>query len=179
MSDTDKLRELVLYIAQRTADDPDFGRTKMAKVLFYSDFEAYRERGEPITGVAYQRREHGPYPPQQYIAELDLSEGTARARILHGSDPKEPTRLVPNTDAIPPQLENVPRWQLDLVDKWIDAIQPLTAEEASWRSHGEPGWQIAKDRETIPYQSAFASKRQPSRRDYQRARELADEYGWP
>lgn len=179
MSDIDRLRELVLYIAHRAGDDPEFGRTKMAKVLFYSDFEAYRERGEPITGTAYQRRDHGPYPPQLYMAELDLTEGTDRARILHGSDPNEPQRLVPRKGTRPPELDDVPQWQLDLIDKWIGEIQPLTAREASRRSHEEPGWQLARDRETIPYQSAFTSRRRPSRRDFERGRELADEYGWP
>jgi hypothetical protein len=39
--DEDRFRELVLYIAHKTKDDPTFGRTKLAKVLFSRDFVAY------------------------------------------------------------------------------------------------------------------------------------------
>src|SRR5690242_1312364 len=60
--DQARLRELILYIAERLKDDPNFGKTKLVKVLFYSDFDAYRETGQPITGTPYLHMERGPYP---------------------------------------------------------------------------------------------------------------------
>jgi hypothetical protein len=57
-----RLKELVLYIAERTVEDPDFGRTKVAEMLFCSDVEAYRLFGEPITGARYEKWKRVPFP---------------------------------------------------------------------------------------------------------------------
>ena len=48
-----KFKELVLYIASRCERDPTFGAVKLNKELFFSDFWAYAEFGEPITGAEY------------------------------------------------------------------------------------------------------------------------------
>lgn len=58
----DKFRELILYVARETEDDPKCGATKLNKILFYADFLAYRELGSSLSGQTYQRLEHGPAP---------------------------------------------------------------------------------------------------------------------
>lgn len=50
---TDKLEELMLYIAQQSKDDPDFDDDKMKAILFLSDFRAYAELGQSITDSTY------------------------------------------------------------------------------------------------------------------------------
>src|SRR5437660_6974881 len=50
-----RYKELVLYICQKCATDQKFGATKLNKILYFSDFLAYAELGEPITGFEYQR----------------------------------------------------------------------------------------------------------------------------
>src|SRR6266480_4421152 len=57
-----KYRELVLYICQKCATDKKFGATKLNKILYFADFLAYAELGEPITGFEYQREKNGPVP---------------------------------------------------------------------------------------------------------------------
>src|SRR5437763_14433954 len=59
-----KLKELLLYVAERLVDDPEFGSVKLNNVLFYSDFYAYGDFGDPITGSTYIRLERGPAPRQ-------------------------------------------------------------------------------------------------------------------
>jgi len=36
--DERKFKELILYVADKCSDDPDFGAVKLNKILFYSDF---------------------------------------------------------------------------------------------------------------------------------------------
>ena len=49
-----KLAELILYISQRYATDPNFGMVKLNKALYFPDFSAYASWGETITGAEYQ-----------------------------------------------------------------------------------------------------------------------------
>jgi hypothetical protein len=53
--DRERFEGLILYIAHRRRDDVRFGRTKLAKVLFFSDFSVYQDQGEPLTGATYIR----------------------------------------------------------------------------------------------------------------------------
>ena len=52
--DAKKFCELVLYIAKRSEDDPRFCAVKLNKIMYYSDFGAYRRLGQSITGANYQ-----------------------------------------------------------------------------------------------------------------------------
>src|SRR6266540_3889807 len=53
--DAEKLKELILYVADRSRDDLNFGAVKLNKILYYADFYAYRRLGHPITGAEYQK----------------------------------------------------------------------------------------------------------------------------
>ena len=50
----------MLYIAARSGEDPDFGDTKLNKLLAFTDMLAYANLGHSITGAEYQRQPHGP-----------------------------------------------------------------------------------------------------------------------
>ena len=58
----DKLTEAVACLVKASEDDPDFGETKLVKLLYYADCAAYLQTGAPITGITYLRYPHGPYP---------------------------------------------------------------------------------------------------------------------
>ena len=78
--DPERFEDLVLFIAWAMRDDPHFGRTKLAKTLFYVDFDAYAGEGASLTGSTYEHWDHGPFPPQLYDVERKLArEGRARA----------------------------------------------------------------------------------------------------
>lgn len=44
-TDDRKMKELILYLASRSEEDPRFSATKLNKLLFYCDFTAYRRLG--------------------------------------------------------------------------------------------------------------------------------------
>ena len=72
--DPKRFESLVLHIAYRTKSDERFGRTKLAKALFYSDFTAYREVGEALTGAVYVKEDHGPFPVALPATEWRLAD---------------------------------------------------------------------------------------------------------
>ena len=43
----EKFEELIVYIAERCADDPTYDTFKLNTMLYYADFAAYRMFGEP------------------------------------------------------------------------------------------------------------------------------------
>lgn len=178
--DAERFAELVLYISKKTEGDPDFGRTKLAKVLFYSDFTAYGEDGDSLTGATYEKWPHGPFPRELPATEQRLA-GAMRARVerLERLEPRgefDPNRLFALAEPDKALFEG---WELYLVDTWISRIAKATAQRISDLSHDHPGWILVGEKEAIPYHSHFTSRRTPSRRDLARGEELALEHGWP
>jgi len=169
--------ELVLYIAERTRDDENFGSTKLAKVLFFSDFQAYRELGDPITGAEYQKWAYGPYPPQLKPARQGL-EHASRARLLkrggYQADRLVPTRIRP-ADL---RAVGITAKQQAIVDRWIERVERETANEISDFSHEHPGYQMVADNEPIPYDSAFLADSDPIAIELETALGVARERGW-
>jgi hypothetical protein len=169
--------ELVLYIAERTKDDENFGSTKLAKVLFFSDFEALKDLGAPITGAEYQKWEYGPYPPQLKRAKEGLKYAE-RAWLMRGGE-YQADRLIP-TRMRPADLEavGITRDQKRIVDQWIERIERETASEISDFSHEHPGYRMVEDNEPIPYESAFLADKELSGERLDLAMRVAQRRGW-
>src|SRR5690348_3295402 len=60
--DRKKFKELILHVTSQCVKDRYWNATKLNKVLFYADFLAFRDHGEPITGAEYFALENGPAP---------------------------------------------------------------------------------------------------------------------
>jgi Protein of unknown function (DUF4065) len=183
--DRDRFEALVLYVAWKTKDDPEFGRTKLAKALFYSDLAIYAETGEPLTGAVYVHRAFGPFPRDLDSLEEKLhSEGTARSQRIEApwdiEDDRESLKVFPRRE--PPHLSEVfEEWDVQryVVDTYIDKISRMGTWKISDDSHKHPGWLMTEEFEEIPYQVALMSRRKPSEQDRERAEQLAHEHGWP
>lgn len=169
--DPDRFDDLVLYIAHRTKDDRYFGRTKLAKVLFYADFDAYRDTGQSITGATYVRMPFGPFPRELEDAERRLvarNQAVLDYHVPRGVDKK----IIPLT-APPSEIEGVLG-----IDSFIREMREMNTRQLSDQTHREPGWILAGDLGVeIPYGAAFLPDRPPSRADEAEVTRLARERG--
>lgn len=173
----EKFEEMILYVAERTQGDAGFGRTKLAKVLFYSDLESFRRTGEAITNAEYQNWDHGPYPPKLRNAALTLE----RAGAVEPSEPTgefDPHRLVV-TGRRHADLARagVSAAQRAIIDEWIEKISRPTARAVRQASHEHPGYKLVARNETIPYASAFLATAPPSADDVAELEQFGREQG--
>jgi Protein of unknown function (DUF4065) len=174
--DEPKFHDLVLYIANAFRDDERFGRIKHAKLIYNSDFRAYRRLGHPISGATYIKDTWGHNPKQLLTAERDL-EAQGLARIVVGAGEEEPRfipdterrRLIPTGDDVKPVT--LSRSEVAIVDEVIDEYRRTPGIAMSDESHKTLGWRIAKWHEEIPYASVSLAK--PSERDLEHGRTVA------
>jgi len=149
----ERLRELILYISDRSAFDPNFGRTKLNKILYFADFVSFRERGKPITGAKYMRWEHGPMPrhlkpiTDKMVHDGELDE-QSRDSYIHTQQ-----RFIPKRKA---RTEIFNEEELLLVDAIIKELEDDTATDVSIKTHGRV-WKITSNGDPIPYEAAFVS----------------------
>lgn len=170
-----KLRELILYIAERCEEDPTFGATKLNKILYYSDFLAYANDGQSITGADYQRLPNGPAVQQMLPILQELVDDGAAVEVTRERYGYRQRRLV--SLGGPRNLAAFSGAEIARVDKVISDFWGLSAAEVSERSHREMGWKLAYDGQEIPYQTVFLSMDGPTSSDREWAESIAEARG--
>jgi hypothetical protein len=150
--DDTKLRELILYLAKKCEGDLAFAKTKLCKLLFYSDFGAFVELGSSITGQPYVKLPNGPVPPRatRLLTKMEKAGELAMAkRSFHGHPQEKPMALRE------PDLSLFTGAEIALVDVVIDQLRDHNARGVSDLSHDFIGWQAAAMGEEIPYETAL------------------------
>ncbi|MGA7822530.1 MAG: Panacea domain-containing protein [Candidatus Sulfotelmatobacter sp.] len=175
IGDEEKLSELILYISQKCATDPKFGAVKLNKILYLSDFLAFGNWGEPITGVEYQHLRQGPAPRRLVPVRDALQKG---GKLVVQTLPlKSGNRQVRTVNLVDPNLRVFSGREIALVDSIIEDLWDMDAEESSEFSHRFVGWRMTQENEPIPYGSIFLSDEPLSEAEILRGQELARTFG--
>lgn len=168
-----RLRELILYIAERFQDAKYFGKVKLAKILYFSDMASYSMYGEPITGSAYLRWRLGPVPKglDNILSEMEQGKLIAiqERRIVDYSQ----KRVIPLR---PADVSIFSGRDIQILEDTIRELEGLTASDTSEKSHGI-AWRITSPDEEIPYEASILSDRPLTQADIERAAELARLHG--
>jgi hypothetical protein len=150
-----KFKELILYLSEHSRDDPGFGSTKLNKLLFFCDFEAFRRLGRPITGARYQKLPWGP-AAIEFLPMHDELEQESLARVEKRQRGRF-TRSV-TVPLAKPDLTIFSDDEIDIINEVVRDLRELDATGVSEFSHERAiGWRIANEREVIPYETAFIS----------------------
>jgi len=170
--DDNKLRELILFIAKQSRGDERFGSVKLNKLLFFSDFLAYVRLGSSITGQEYQCLKKGPAPRKllPIIKSMKRSGAlTIEDREYHGHTQKVPTALRE------PNLAEFTAEEIGIVTEVLVAHYRKNAKSISSKSHEFSGWQLAREGETIPYQTALVRFLKVRKKDLETAQKMKAE----
>jgi hypothetical protein len=147
-----RLRQLILYIADRMRDAPFFGETKLNKVLYRSEFSAFRELGNLLTNFHYMKNERGPTLRAYLPIMSEMREEGLLTWELRQHGPWEERRPVPGVawerEAYEPE-----EWAL--VDAEIERAYNLTAKQMTDEEHATAVWFATRMRENIPPELAF------------------------
>ena len=156
-----KLTELVLYIANRAVNDPTFGRVKLNKILWYSDFEAFRVRGESITGARYQNLAEGPALLAMVPLMRELTEKGDIREVAGGAGPKHLRPMALRVE----DLGEFSAAEIAIVSDFIAQFWAKPASEVSLVSHDTKAWRLTERQQEIPYGMVVLSEEEPTEAD--------------
>jgi antitoxin SocA-like protein len=148
-----RLKQLILYIADQMREAPYFGETKLNKVLYRSEFAAFRELGAPLTHYRYFKNEHGPtlraYLP---ITREMEAEGLLGWEMRQQGPQTERRPVVPqgswDGNAFAPE-------EFGLIDEEIRRAYDQTGKQVSNEEHTTAVWFATRMGENIPPELAF------------------------
>jgi len=170
-----KLQELILYVARETEADPKCGKTKLYKILFYSDFWAYQKLGTSISQQEYQRLDFGPAPRRALPVLEGMVTAAAAAWAVRDYFGLKLEKLLALRE---PDLHGFSGEEIAIVQEVIRMLWPYDAAEVSALSHRFIGWQLAREGEVIPYSTvALGHPRPPTPREIEYGQRLARELG--
>lgn len=147
-----KMKELILYLASRSEEDPRFSATKLNKLLFYCDFTAYRQLGQSITGHSYQKLPFGPVPKAILPILGQMKRDGECEEVQRDYFGKEQRRVLARRS---PETSVFSDEELRLADQIVSTLWESSATEVSDLSHDFIGWKVAAPSEVIPYETVF------------------------
>jgi hypothetical protein len=148
----EKFKELILYIAQQSEGDSTFGATKLNKILFFCDFLSYRAYRESITEQRYFKLPFGPAPRALVPVVNELLEEGACIKVSRSRFGLPQETIFVKREA---NLEAFRPRDIALADFVLRQLRDNDATEVSNLSHEFIGWQLAGDREDIPFETIF------------------------
>jgi uncharacterized phage-associated protein len=148
--DVAKLRDMICFFAGKGRDS--LGKTKLMKLLYYSDFGFYAKHGKSISGATYTKYPRGPVP-EDALRELPkmVADRVLEQKIVNvGGYAQESHLLVDNCGPYNLSRDEVAYLE-HIWKKWgqksVSAI--VTA------SHEDPPWKAVDMYEEIPYSLAY------------------------
>lgn len=178
-----KFKELVLHFAgeAQRAGDEGFGMVKLNKLLYRSDFEAFRLLGRSITGETYEKQEFGPVARD---LPRVLDELAAQGRLRWQQIPRgERMRKVPSMAEDPDARADLRQFSDDerqIINRTLRELATYGGKSVSEWSHQESaGWRaVPRFGQEIDYGSAFIATPSIPREDLERARKYVRSRGW-
>lgn len=171
----ERLRQMILYVAARCQDAPRFGSTKLNKILWKADFDAFAARGQPVTGRNYQRLPLGPAPKemQPLHREMVEREQVRVEKIDFGDDVIE-DRTIP---LVSYDLSYFTEEDLAFVEAAIKYYWDKNARETSDDSHGV-AWQTHNNGDVLGYELSYLSDKPLTEAQRLRIVRKAHKVGW-
>ena len=168
----DKLIETVLYLGEQSENDPYFGVSKLARLLYYSDCAAYILLGKPITGATYLHFPHGPYPENWYEARLKMEQSGA-VTILRDSHAQGYHRYGLLTNR-PANREMLAPEEIQEMDAQLERFADYSAAAIEDYSQYEAAWLATEDGQPMAYELAGISAPPLSQNSIRAVREVVN-----
>jgi putative zinc finger/helix-turn-helix YgiT family protein len=142
----EKISNLILYFSQA---HPRLSKTKLMKLLFYTDFNHFKNHGYSLSGMPYQHLPYGPVPYNHGLLLDYLVENDIVSLVPFESFDGE--YFVPRFE---PDLSGFDEEELATIRKVAEHFRPFNAKEISDLSHEEEAYVATGDRELISYKFA-------------------------
>ena len=142
-----RLKNIMLYILNRC---DEVWCTKMNKLLFYTDFMSYRERGMAMSGLSYRAIDFGPVPERWDRVYSEFPE--VRQELRQVGDFVGSVLIA----SVEPDYTMFTDDELKVLNSICTHFGKMSSREISRISHDEEAWQNHHERhERIPFDEAF------------------------
>ena len=169
----DKLIEAIIYLSERSADDPNFGVIKLVNLLYYADCAAYLKHGAPITGMTYLHFPHGPYPECWHLLRREMqAAGDVEVLYEDSYDGHHRYRMLPNRTVKSDVLTDD---DCAILDEQRERFAPFNTAGFAEHSRHQFSWLTTEDGEPLSYVTAGVTDPPMSANQLKQAQRIAND----
>lgn len=151
--DTQKYESVILYIAQKLGGEIR-GKKKLAKLLYFVDFDSFEKNNQPITGDSYKALPMGPFPEHMPDVIQELSDkNKINVELVDehpGYNATEVYKLVTKDLKFDLSAE-----EIKILDRVIQNYGHLDGKKLQILTHAEAPYVGTKSGEVIAYELAY------------------------
>ncbi|MEK7077979.1 MAG: Panacea domain-containing protein [Patescibacteria group bacterium] len=149
-----KYQQIILYLCQKLGGEVR-GKKKLAKLLYFVDFDFYEKYQKSITGDVYKAYPKGPLPSalNEIIADLSKNKALRVGTVREWGKEYAPTEVYENI--VKPDMSIFEPEEIKMLDRIIRRYGVLNGEQLAELSHAEAPYTAAKPYQTIPYEFTY------------------------
>jgi uncharacterized phage-associated protein len=159
----EKMKQVIHYIVAKCQDKPNFGKTVLYKLMYFSDFNHYEIYETSITDETYIKKRNGPTPNHFDVCCDELRNENKidnENEYVHDHDRDWHFSLKnPDTSLLSDD-------EIEIIDNVIENLSHMNAREISNYSHGDKPWRVAKYLEPLDPEFVFYRADEYSVREY-------------
>lgn len=148
-----KYKNAILYIC-RKLNGKVYGKKKLAKLLYFADFDFYEKNQRSITGDVYRALPMGPFPVslEEITGEMVKEKELAIKRIEEheGYLPTEVYECIADPDESSIGIE-----EKRMLDRVIKKYGRLTGKQLEELSHAEAPYAATEPNKEVPYEFTY------------------------
>ncbi|MEK7582284.1 MAG: Panacea domain-containing protein [Patescibacteria group bacterium] len=148
-----KYQNAVLYLCQKLKGEVR-GKKKLAKLLYFADFDFYEKVQKSITGDVYHAFPMGPVPSALEEITVEMTKkkmlGVEQVKEHEGYNATEIYKCLIN-----PDLSVFDEEEKKMLDRIVVKYGHLTGKQLEELSHAEAPYVGTELRKEIPYELAF------------------------
>jgi len=148
-----KYQSAILYLCQKLKGEVR-GKKKLAKLLYFADFDLYEKSQKSITGDVYRAFPMGPVPfaLEEITAEMTKNKmlGIEQVEEREGYNPTEIYKCIAE-----PDLSVFTEEEKKMLDRIVVKYGHLNGKQLEELSHTEAPYIGTELRKEIPYELAF------------------------
>lgn len=148
-----KYENAVLYLCQKLNGEVR-GKKKLAKLLYFADFDFYEKNQKSITGDVYRALPMGPFP----IALDTMTDAMMKSKVMAVDQVEEregynPTEVYRSLEK--PDMSVFDKGETDMLDRIAVKYGHLNGKQLEELSHAEAPYIGTELKKEIPYELAF------------------------
>ena len=161
----DKFKQVLLYILKKVGGKPNIGMTTLYKLLYFIDFDYYEKNEEQLMGLVYLKNRYGPTPLKFDLLIKQLIKKGDIEKIKSKFYQYDQAKYLINPEA-KSDLSLLSGQEIDHINKELDRLSDLTANDLTNLSHKDVPWVTAEENKPIDYEAVFYRTSDTSVRNY-------------
>jgi|SRR3989344_7248936 len=149
----EKYQNAILYLCQQLGGQLR-GKKKLAKLLYYVDFDLYEKDQRSLTGDVYKALPMGPFPTHlEDVVAVMKKKGSLQVSQLAGTEGYLPSEVY--SCSAEPKLSIFDEEEKKMLDRVIQKYGHLTGTQLQHLSHAEAPYVGTELSQEIPYELAY------------------------